>query len=117
MLWQALLEDATIIDKTSVSDGRGGVITTYKDGATVKAAFTFITSPQVRIAEQVQTVPRYTITTSQAVNLQYHDVIRRESDKKVFRVTSDGDDNKSPKVSSLDIRQVEAEEWEIPTNG
>ena len=49
-----------------------------------------------------------------AINLQYHDVVKRDRDGKIFRVTSDGDDNYTPASSSLDIRQVEAEEWTIP---
>lgn len=114
MLWESLLEDVIILTKKYVSDGRGGVVPTYTEGETVLAAFSFITSPQVRIAEQVQAVPRYTITTKQNVNLQYHDVIKRKADNKTFRITSDGDDNKSPSVSSLNMRQVEAEEWELP---
>ena len=114
MLWEAELETATIIDKTYVPDGRGGVTPAYTDGAEIQAAFSFGSSEQLRIAEQAQAVPRYTITTRQNINLQYHDVVRRESDKKIFRITSDGDDNKSPAVSSLDMRQVEAEEWELP---
>lgn len=116
MLWESELEEATILDKTSVPDGSGGKVTQYKDGASIVAAFSFATSQQMRIAEKANAVPRYTITTRQNVNLQYHDVVRRESDKKIFRVTSDGDDNKSPAVSTLGMRQVEAEEWEIPTS-
>lgn len=114
MLWEAELEKAVIIDKTYVDDGRGGVTPTYKDGVSIDAAFSFTASEQMRIAEAAQAVPRYVITTRQNINLQYHDVIRRERDKKIFRITSDGDDNKSPEVSSLYMRQVEAEEWELP---
>lgn len=115
MLWESTLEDATIINKSTVPDGSGGTEIVYTDGVTIKASFGFSTSEQMRIAEQANAIPRYTITTRQNVNLQYHDVVRRESDKKTFRVTSDGDDNKSPAVSSLNMRQVEAEEWKIPT--
>lgn len=114
MLWESELEPTTIIDKTYAPDGRGGVIPTYVDGAAIEAAFSFVTSNQLRVAEATTAIPRYTVTTRQNVNLQYHDAIRRESDGKVFRITSDGDDNKSPKVSSLNMRQYEAEEWELP---
>jgi hypothetical protein len=53
----------------------------------------------------------YTVTTSRAIVLEYHDVFRRESDGKIFRVTSDGDDLYTPKSAGLDMRQVTAEEW------
>ena len=116
MLWESELEKAVILNKAYVSDGRGGAIATYTEGLEIDVAFTFVSSPQIRIAEQTQTVPRYTLTTKQNVNLQFHDVIKRSRDNKVFRVTSDGDDNRSPDVSSLNMRQVEAEEWSL-TNG
>lgn len=114
MLWESELEKATIIEKTFLPDGRGGVIPTYKDGLEIMVAFSFNTSDQMRIAEASNAVSRYTITTRQNINLQYHDVLRRVRDGKVFRITSDGDDNKSPAVSSLGMRQVEAEEWTLP---
>ena len=114
MLWESELEEAIIIEKTFLPDGRGGVIPSYVDGLTIMVAFSFNTSDQMRIAEASEAVSRYTITTRQNINLQYHDVLRRVRDGKVFRITSDGDDNKSPAVSSLGMRQVEAEEWTLP---
>ena len=47
------------------------------------------------------------------VNLQYHDVVRRQRDGKIFRITSDGDDNHTPAAATLNMRQVTAEEWEL----
>ena len=106
-------EKCIMIDKVTTSDGRGGVTTTWKDGAEIKAAIVLDSSMQARIAEKEGVTAMYTITTNRSVILQYHDVIRRESDKKVFRILSDGDDNKTPASASLDMRQVTAEEWEI----
>lgn len=110
-------EKANIYDKVTTSDGRGGVITTYTLGAEIDVAFSFDTSTQARIAQAAGTENRYKLTTQKSVNLQYHDVIKRARDGKVFRVTSDGDDNYTPASASLNMRQVEAEEWRIPTNG
>lgn len=114
MLWESALEKATIIEKTFLPDGRGGAVPTYKDGLEIMVAFSFDTSDQMKIAEASEAVSRYTITTRQNINLQYHDIVRREKDKKIFRITSDGDDNYSPSVSPLGMRQVEAEEWTLP---
>lgn len=107
-------EDATIINKITVDDGRGGVETRYEDGARVELAFTFDTSTAARVASKEGANNRFTIWSRKNINLQFHDVVRRERDGKIFRVTSDGDDNKTPKSASLDIRQVEAEEWSLP---
>lgn len=116
-LFENAMESTYIMDKVTTPDGRGGVITKYVEGAQISVAYSFDTSTQARIAEQAGTVSRYTLTTSKLINLQYHDVIKRVRDNKVFRITSDGDDNYAPATSALDIRQVEAEEWEIPVNG
>ena len=113
-----LVDDAMvksyIMDKTSAPDGRGGVITTYKQGAEIMIAYSFDTSTEARIGEKQGAFNRYTLTTRKNVNLQYHDVVQRSSDNKIFRVTSDGDDNFTPASASLNMRQVDAEEWELP---
>lgn len=104
-------ESCTMIDKTTANDGYGGYTTAWKDGATFNAAIVFDSSMQARTAEKQGVSSLYTVTTSRAVTLQYHDVFRREKDKKIFRVTSDGDDKASPISSSLDMRQCTAEEF------
>ena len=111
------MEDAIIINKVSVPDGSGGTITAYVPGAEISAAFSFDTSTQARIAEAAEAIGRYTITTKRNINLEYHTVLKRKRDGQIFRVTSKGDDNVTPESSFLNIRQVEAEEWEIPANG
>ena len=105
-----------MLDKTSASDGRGGMVSRWVDGATISAAITVDGSSQMRIAEAQGTKAVYTIVTSRAINLQFHDVLRRESDKKIFRVTSDGDDEKTPPTAGLDMRVVSAEEWALPAD-
>ena len=103
----------TMLDKVSTSDGYGGMTTEWKDGAEFEAAITLDTSMQARIAESQGVTNLYTVTTKQSINLQFHDVFRRESDKKIFRVTSDGDDKKTPASATLNMRQVSAEEWKL----
>ena len=116
----SLLTDAfeacTMLDKITTSDGYGGRITTWSDGAEFDAAIVLDTSMQARTAEAQGVTALYTVTTKKAMNLQYHEVFRRESDGKIFRVTSDGDDKKTPDSAGLNMRQVSAEEWEL-SNG
>lgn len=114
MLLELAMENCTIIDKTTKSDGYGGVKTEWVDGATFKSAVVLDNSMESKIAQKQGVTSIYTVTTPRNINLQYHDVFRRESDGKVFRVTSDGDDKKTPSVATLDMRQVSAEEWEMP---
>lgn len=108
------MEKCVLLDKTTASDGRGGYIPTWTDGAEFYAAITYDTSMQARIAEAQGVKNLYTVTTRKAMNLQYHDVFRRKEDNKLFRVTSDGDDNKTPPTAGLNMRQVTAEEYQLP---
>ena len=113
----SLLSDAreacTMLDKTTVPDGYGGFTPVWKEGAGFDAAVVFNTSLEARRAQAEGVKSLYTVTTSRAVTLEYHDVFKRARDGKVFRVTSDGDDKYTPKSATLDMRQVTAEEWSL----
>ena len=113
----SLLSDAMtgciILDKRTAADGYGSIIATWVDGAPFDAAIVFDSSMQARIGEKQGVTSLYTITTPKTINLQYHDVFRRVEDGKVFRVTSNGDDKKTPNSAALDMRQVTAEEWDL----
>lgn len=112
-LLQESMEFCQMVDKTTVKDGYGGIKTVWVLGAELMASIVFDTSMQARIADHQGVTALYTITTNKSVILQYHDVLRRSSDGKIFRVTSDGDDNRTPASAGLNMRQVTAEEWEL----
>ena len=112
-LLTAAMTACTMIDKRTVSDGRGGTTTAWAEGAAFQAAIVRDTAVEVRVAEAQGTKAIYTVTTAKTVNLQYHDVFRREEDGKIFRVTSDGDDNKTPDSAGLNMRNVSAVEWAL----
>ena len=107
------MESCVMQDRTTVSDGYGGFTTTWSNGAHFKAAVVMDSSMQARVAAVQGVTALYTVTTEKNVNLQYHDVFMRLSDGKFFRVTSDGDDKKTPASASLNMRQVSAEEWRL----
>ena len=73
----------------------------------------FNNSLEAKQAEAMGVTSVYTLTTKRSTILEYHDVLRRESDGKIFRVTSDGDDNFTPQSATLDMRQVSCEEWRL----
>ena len=115
-LVNSAMEKCFIMDKTTVPDGYGGVKASYKEGAEIMAAFSFDSSTQARIAAQQGVANRFTLFTKKTITLKYPDVIKRASDGKIFRVTSDGSDNKTPASANLNLRAVEAEQWELPPN-
>ena len=108
------MERCIRIDKTTEDDGYGGERTVWTDGAHFDAAIVFDTSIEARVAQAQGVTSNYTVTTTKDRMLEYHDVFRRVSDGKVFRVTSDGDDKYTPASATLNMRQVTAEEWKLP---
>ena len=108
------MESCVLLDATTAPDGYGAYITTWQDGAEIQAAFRFDSSMQAKIAEKQGVTSLYTIITRKNINLPYHQVLRRISDGKLFRVTSDGYDNKTPNSAGLNMREVSAEEWSLP---
>lgn len=110
-------ETCTMLHKTTQDDGYGGEVAAWVDGATFQAAIAFDSSMQARVAQSHGVKSLYTVTTKRNKVLEYHEVFRRERDGKLFRVTSDGDDKFTPDSATLDMRQVTAEEWEVPTYG
>lgn len=112
-LLSAAMEKCIMMDKQTRSDGYGGYTTTWVEGAPIDAAIVLDTSIEARVAEQAGVTGLYTVTTSKLLNLQYHDVIKRLKDGKIFRITSDGDDKNTPASASLNMRQVSAEEYQL----
>ena len=113
-LLEEAMVDVVLLEKHRTPDGEGGFITEWQEGAYFKAAITFDTSMEARIAEQQGVTSRYTVTTKKAAMLFYHDVFKRLKDGKIFRVTSDGDDKFTPNSAKINMRQVTAEEFELP---
>ena len=103
------MTDVALLDKVRTSDGEGGFIENWIESVIFKAAITFDTSMESRIAEKQGVSSRYTVTTGKNAKLEYHDVIKRLSDGKVFRITSDGDDKQTPKSATFQFLQVTAE--------
>lgn len=108
------METCTMFDKRTVDDGYGGYKAEYLPGIEFQAAIVLDSSVEAQKALSDESVGIYTITTRKNINLQYHDVFRRVEDGKIFRVTSDGDDKKTPNSAGLNMRQVAAQEWELP---
>lgn len=109
------MEDCQFFDTKSNSDGESGLDKEYIPGAIFKASITFNNTLNAKVAQAQGVKSVYMVTTPLSVNLQYHDVIKRLEDGKIFRITSDGNDRRTPKTASFEFRRVSAEEWELPT--
>ena len=107
-------EEYVLLNKVRTDDGYGGYVTEWQDGVSIQGAMVFNSSMEARLAEAQGVKSVYTLTTKRNVTLEFHDVLRRTRDGKIFRVTSDGDDKYTPASASLDMRQVNCEEWALP---
>ena len=106
------MEPVCFMEKTRTPDGEGGFITAWTEGAEFNASITFDSSMQARIGEKQGVTSLYTVTTAKNAKLEYHDVLKRLSDGKIFRITSDGDDKQTPARAMFgQYLQVTAEEW------
>lgn len=112
-LVDAFKEPCIVMNKAKVPDGEGGFTTAWQEGAEFDAAIVKDTSIEARIAEKDGLTNTYTVTTSTSAALEFHDVFKRKSDGQVFRVTSNGDDKRTPSVASFEFEQVSAEEWSL----
>ena len=106
-------EEFTVINKSVVDDGYGGTTVTWTDGAKIMGAIYFDSSTQMKVAQVMGVTSAYTFTVKKNIELDYHTVIRREDDGKIFRITSNSDDKKTPNTAGLDMRQYSAEEWSL----
>lgn len=108
------VEKFCFVNRAIVPDGEGGQLVEWSEGAEFEALARFDSSMQAKIAEKQGVTSLYTIITKKNVVFQHLDVIRRLKDGKLFRITSDGQDDQTPKGAGIQLRKASAEEWEIP---
>ena len=106
-------ESFTIINKQIIDDGYGGVVTEWVDGATIKGAIVFNSSSQVHIAQALGSTSTYTFIVRKEIELDYHTVLKQVDTGRIFRLTSNSDDMKTPKSAGLNMREYDAEEWTL----
>lgn len=114
-LYESFMTPCVLLNEIRKPDGEGGFYTEWEDGVEIMAAITDSVSTLSQIAEKQGVTSNYTVTTYRNVILKFPDVIKRLSDGKLFRITTDGSDVLSPNVSDISISSVKAEKWELPS--
>lgn len=102
-----------VINKTTVSDGRGGTRTTYTEGTEIMGAMPNDGSTPTKIAEAMGVKALYTLTVRKNVDLEFHTILKRKRDNKYFRLTTGTDDHQTPGSAGLNMRQYSAEEFKF----
>lgn len=108
------MEPVVMMVKKRVPDGEGGfIVDGWAEDVEFKATISKDDSINAMTAEKEGVTGVYTVITPAATILEDKDVFKRLSDGKIFRVTTDGTDKKTPKKATLQIRKVHAEEWRL----
>lgn len=105
--------DFVRIDTIKEDDGYGGQRSRYKYCNPFRGVMRYDSQAEYSKGNSLTVNSRYTLTTSRNIALMYHDVIQRMTDKKIFRVTQDGNESSTPHSAGLDMRQVACEEWSL----
>ena len=98
-----------LLDKRTASDGFGGVVETWTDGAEIRLGITRVSSTEARIAYQSGTREMFTLVMLPTLTLGQNDRVKRIKDGKVFRVTSDSRNMTTPEAAQMQFRQCDAE--------
>ena len=110
-LFEKFYTDLVMIDKKTVSDGLGGFETSFVEGASFKGSVVTKATTEQRQAESQIGQATYTVTVPSNVKLEYNNLFKRVEDGKIFRVTSDSSDVRTPNVATFSFNQVTAEEY------
>jgi hypothetical protein len=113
-LIETMMVDCVRMDKRAVSDGEGGWITEWVEGAPFQAAIVRNNSLNAKVAEKQGVTEVYTVTTNRGIILELMDVFKRVKDGAIFRVQSNAIDSETPTVATFQFEQVSAEKWKLP---
>lgn len=113
-LYEKMFDMCAIMGAVKERDENGGWNTIWREGRRFAAVIVCDTTLQARVAESEGMKSTYTVTSPKGTHLGFHDVFKRLSDGKVFRVTGDSRDKQTPDTSSFQFEQVAAESWELP---
>ena len=103
-----------MLNFTAQPDGAGGFRKAWREGMTFYPAIVEKTQTEPENGEKKQAKAFYEIYVPRYTQIKYHDVFRRLSDGRVFRVTSNPDDKRTPLCATFSFAVVTAEEWRLP---
>ena len=112
-LLDSVMEPCVMLDKQTVSDGQGGFVRTWVEGATFNAFVRKESAPEITVAEKQGASEAFTVVVYKGTQLDYHDVFKRKRDNSVFRTTSTTKDDVAPGASTVPIAKASCERWEL----
>lgn len=114
-LLDSYAQECVFIEKNRISDGAGGFITEYTEGASFTAYIALDTSMQARIAEKQGVTSSFSVLCGKSVPLEYSDIFKNKSSGTYYRVTSRPEEKQTPASSTMALLYCTAERWIMPT--
>ena len=115
----SLLDDfawpCVLMEKKRVSDGAGGSIVEWTEGAEFTNYQGVDTSMEARRAEKEGVTSLYSVLVDKAVPIEYNDVFKNKTTGETYRVTSNPKDKQAPKSSTVPLKYFTAERWALTT--
>lgn len=107
-------DDYIVINRLVLDDNEGGVFIDWQDGARIKMALDLGGSSEIRqaAAQNLKTV--YTATLPQNTPVRYDTYLRAVKDGRIFRITSNPMENKTPAMATFPCVIATAERTELP---
>lgn len=114
-LLESMMDACVMMDKTTVSDGMGGIVSVWVEGAEFQAYVRKESAIEVAIAEQSGAKEVFTVVVPMTVSLEYHDVFKRVRDGAIFRLTSNTLDGETSQMASppVQVAKANCERWEL----
>lgn len=106
----------TQVIRVDSEDEYGSYITEYTDGVTFEASLAFTNEVSISTSEALGIRTNFQLMVPKDIVLSFHDLVRRNSDGKIFRVTSEGSNVYTPESSDLNLRYVDLEDWSLEDN-
>lgn len=104
-----------IMEKKRQSDGEGGYITTWEEGAAFESYQALDTSMESRAAQKQGVTSVYSVLVKKDVPIEYNDAFKDKTTGITYRVTSNPTEKEAPKSASFSLKFFTAERWELTT--
>jgi hypothetical protein len=111
---QDFVENIVLIDETTASDGLGGFVYEWTDGAEISVAVIQPRDTKATIANAIVGQQSLTILTSTAIELKRDKYFRRKSNGKTYKIDHDNTERLAPDDSELQLRATTAAEAALP---
>lgn len=115
-MFESALEPFYYMNKAITSDSQGGQITIWSEGAELLAVVAYPEQTTGDIADALTSKMNCFIYTHKDITLEPMQVIKRKRDGLTFRVLTFNAEEETPSKSTLNMRRVKAERWEIPVS-